>query len=441
MSKRMSRRTFLKASGGGLVLVGGTVLLGGSALDLAGRAGPAPSVMASAAGTAAGAGLTIRYWSALSGRAAQAEQALVEEFHRSQTAVRVLVQRPGGYAETARAYAAAARKGNAPDLVMLSDTAWFNLQRDRLLAPLDQRAAAAGIAFGDFAPGLLNEGLHEGQRYWLPFARSTPLFFYNADTWLQAGLPNRGPASWQELADWAPHLAGGGRAVFGHPRDTSALSWLFQSVIWQFGGAYSTPDLRPTLTEPHSLRAAQFYRDTVHGAGWARLSGDLRQDFVAGRVQSMLASSSALADLSANANFRVGVAALPRETFGATLTGGAGLALAAGASAERQAAAMQYVAFATSPENAARWARATGALPVRISALDQPAMRALLAERPGLQAALDQLGHARPQDALRTRTPSGDALIGAGLLRIMSGADPAQVWHHVTQRLASEHSG
>ncbi len=437
MSKRMSRRTFLKAGGGGLALAGAAALLGGGTLDRSGGAQRVLSAGAPGMGTAGGT-VAIRYWSGLSGRAAQAEWALVEAFNHSQGAVRVLLERHGGYADTARAYAAAARNGGAPDLVMLSDTAWFSLQRAGLLAPLEQPAAQAGIVLGDFAPGLLNEGLHERRRYWLPYARSTPLFFYNADAWARASLPDRGPETWQEFQEWAPRLAGGGRAAFGHPRDTSALSWLFQSVIWQFGGSYSAPDLRPTLAERHSLRAAQFYRDTVHGAGWARLSADLRQDFLAGRVRSMLASSSALAELGAGAGFRVGASALPRESFGATLTGGAGLSLAAGADAERQTAAMRYVAFATGPANAARWAEATGALPLRLSALERPELRRLLAERPGLQTALDQLGHARPQDALRTHSPAGDALIGAGLLRILSGGEPAQVWQEVATRLEVE---
>ncbi|HEU4321698.1 MAG TPA: extracellular solute-binding protein [Roseiflexaceae bacterium] len=434
MSKRMSRRTFLTASGGGLVLASAAALLGGGAIDPSGGARRVPLGGTPGVRAASGA-LAIRYWSALSGRAARAEQAMVEAFNRSQGAVRVVLEHRGGYADTARAYATATRNGGAPDLVMLSDTAWFSLQRAALLAPLDRPAADAEIVLGDFAPGLLNEGLHERQRFWLPYARSTPLFFYNADAWARAGLPERGPATWQEFQAWAPRLTGGGRAAFGHPQDASTLSWLFQSVIWQFGGAYSTPDLRPTLAERHSLRAAQFYRDSVHDAGWARFSPDLRGDFLAGRVRSMLASSSALADVGASAGFRVGGSALPRESFGATLTGGAGLSLAAGADPERQTAAMRYVAFATSPANAARWTEATGALPLRLSAQERPELRRLLSERPGLQTALDQLGQARPQDGLRTRTPAGDALIGAGLLRILAGGEPAKVWQDVAARL------
>jgi sn-glycerol 3-phosphate transport system substrate-binding protein len=431
MSKRMSRRSFLSACSGGAVLMGGAAVLDGArrALpSLPGLQAPAPI-----GGGSGAAPLTITYWSGLKGNLAQAEQALIRAFHASQSEVRVRYQPQAGY--SAAAQRLAERGAPQADLALLPDTAWLPLHQAGALAPLDQLAAEARLPLGDMQPGLLNESLRGGSRFWLPFARSTPLFYYNQDAWEAAGLPQRGPQSWQELEEWAPRLSGGGRAAFGHPRDPAALSWLFQAVIWQFGGAYSTPDLRLRLEEPHSLRAAQFYQDSVRGAGWARVSGDLDQAFLGGRVASLLGSSNSIARYSQGARFRVGVAALPRETFAATLTGGAGLAIPAGRPAEHQRAAMRYAAFATSPEAALVWAQATGGLPLRISALDTPRMQGLLAARPGMRTALQQVPLARPQDAARVAVPGGERLIGAGILRILEGGEPAAVWREVGAQL------
>ncbi len=53
----------------------------------------------------------------------------------------------------------------------------------------------------------------------MPFARSTPLFYYNKKHWTAAGLPDRGPNTWDELAQWAPKLkaANGGSVGFEWP--------------------------------------------------------------------------------------------------------------------------------------------------------------------------------------------------------------------------------
>ncbi|MDP1069367.1 extracellular solute-binding protein, partial [Klebsiella pneumoniae] len=51
---------------------------------------------------------------------------------------------------------------------------------------------------------LLADYLFQGKHYALPYARSTPLFYYNKAVWSQAGLPDRGPATWQEFDEWGP---------------------------------------------------------------------------------------------------------------------------------------------------------------------------------------------------------------------------------------------
>lgn len=425
----MSRRSFLRACCGSAALAGSAAILDGAGQALLGSGTRLAPTLTRAGQTP----LTVSYWSGLRGNSAEAERALIRAFHASQSEVRVSYQPQADYHTAAQRLATPA--GVRPDLALLPDTAWLPLQRAGALEPLDRLAADAGLVFGDMQPGLLNEGLRDGSRTWLPFARSTPLFYYNQDAWAAAGLPARSPHSWLELQDWAARLSGGGRVAFGHPRDPAALSWLFQAVIWQFGGAYSAPDLRLRLNEPHSLRAALFYQDSVR-QGWARSTDNLERAFLDGRVASMLASSNGLARYTQAAPFRVGVAALPRETFGATLTGGAGFAIPAGGPAERQQAAMRYVAFASSPEASLAWAEATGGLPLRLSALETPRMRALLAARPGMQTALDQLRLARPQDAARVALPGGARLIGAGLARILAGAAPVAVWAEVGARLS-----
>jgi sn-glycerol 3-phosphate transport system substrate-binding protein len=104
---------------------------------------------------------------------------------------------------------------------------------------------------------LLNEGNRQGTNYWIPFARSTPLFYYNKDIWAEAGLPDRAPANWDEFMEWAPELVQMEgdtmtRAAFVHPNSASYIAWLFQGVTWQFNGQYSLPDFTMTMTDENT---------------------------------------------------------------------------------------------------------------------------------------------------------------------------------------------
>ena len=395
----------------------------------------APTTVSSTSST-----VDITYWGSFSGGLGDAEKAMVQAFNDAQHDVKVNYQFQGSYEETAQKLTAALQAKTIPDVALLSDVWWFKFYLAKAIAPLDELAKGAGVDFADYQPVLLNEGARDGQHYWLPFARSTPLFYYNKDVWAKAGLPDRGPETWQEFNDWAPKLVQKDgdtltRAAFAHPNGASYVAWLFQGVVWQFGGAYSTPDFKITLNDPGTVAAAKYYNDTVNTFKWAVSSQDLNKDFLGGATASMMASTGGLAGYEKNATFKVGTAFLPKEKSFGCPTGGSGLAILADAPAEKQQAAMKFMAFATSPEYTTTWSQATGYMPVRVSAVSGEKMQAFFKEHPNFKVAVDQLPQTKAQDAARVFIPGGDQIIGKGLERILAAEDPATVWADVTAEL------
>jgi sn-glycerol 3-phosphate transport system substrate-binding protein len=77
--------------------------------------------------------------------------------------------------------------------------------------------------------------------------------------WSAAGLPDGGPQTWAEFAEWVPQLASSnpGIAPMTLPDGSNYLDWYFQGMIWTFGGAYSK-EWEPTFTSPESLAAGRF---------------------------------------------------------------------------------------------------------------------------------------------------------------------------------------
>lgn len=439
LTNKLTRRQMLQGLGAGA-----------GVLALAACAPVAPSAAPAVDGSNENAApsqemLTVLLWSSFSGKNGEAEQTLVDRFNEQYAGeVQVDYQVQGSYEETAQAVTRALSAQDAPDVALMSDVWWFKFYLNQALLPVDDLAATENIDFTDYQDPLINEGLRQGQHWWVPFARSTPLFYYNREMWAAAGLPDRGPETWDEFAEWAPSLVqmDGDEmqvAPFSHPNGASYIAWLFQGVVWQFGGAYSDPDFTMRLTEENSIAAGQFYADSVHKDGWARPSTDIGADFINGVTAAAMMSTGSMGGLRENATFEFGTAMLPeKEQFGCC-TGGAGLGILSTTAEEKQAPAMRYIGFVSNPESTAFWSQQTGYMPVRKSAAEGPEMTAYYEEFPQFKTAVDQLPLTRPQDSARVWVPNGDQIIGEGLERItVLQEDVATVFAEVNDTLIAE---
>jgi sn-glycerol 3-phosphate transport system substrate-binding protein len=436
--KKFTRRDVLKNSAG---------VAGLLALTACGAAPAAPTPTAAAITgapgivTQPGSKVKVTYWGSFSGVNGETEQALVDQFNSTQSDVELDYQFQGTYEETAQKLTAALQSQTAPEVSLLSDVWWFKFYVAQALQPLDGLFASANIDTSDYVDVLINEGVRQGAHYWVPMARSTPLFYYNKSLYQAAGIEDRGPETWDELAGWAERLTvrDGSeitQAAFGHPGAASYIAWVFQGVAWQFGGGYSTPDFQMMMTNPNTVRAGQFYGDSVNKDGWALFSADVQKDFITGVVASAIMSTGSMGGVLKDAPFEVGTAFLPKQDAFGCCTGGAGLSVLAGLPQEKQEAAMKWIAFATSPENTAFWAQKTGYMPVRKSAVENAEMQVYFTENPTFKTAVDQFPLTRPQDAARVFVPGGDQIIGKGLERIIvSQEDPATSFATVQSEL------
>ncbi len=449
--RQLSRRQFLKGGLGAASLLTLTACAPTAAPTTPTPVATQPAASQAAAPTAppatpaivkaTGSKVKVTYWGSFSGQLGEAEKAVVEKFNTTQSDVVLDYQFQGSYEETAQKLTAALQAKTAPEVALLSDVWWFKFYLAKAIQPLDDLLAAAKVDTNDYVDVLWNEGLRKGKHYWVPFARSTPLFYYNKELWAAAGLPDRGPETWDELAIWAPKLMKKEgseikQAAFGHPGAASYIAWLFQGVVWQFEGQYSKADFTMTMADPKNVEAGAFYGDTVNKAGWALFSADAQKDFVTGVVASVMLSTGSMGGVLQTAKFPVGTAFLPKKKQFGCCTGGSGLAILAGLPQEKQQAAVKWITFATSPENTTFWSKTTGYMPVRKSAVQSAEMQAYFKERPTFKTAVDQLPKTKPQDAARVFVPNGDQIIGKGLERIIvNKEDVAKVFGDVNKEL------
>jgi sn-glycerol 3-phosphate transport system substrate-binding protein len=246
----------------------------------------------------------------------------------------------------------------------------------------------------------------------MPWARSTPVFYWNKSHWQAAGLPDRAPKTWDEFAEWAPKLQAantGAQHAFQQPALAQYAGWSFQNNLWGWGSGWSKQNsFDITANSPASVRAIQFLQDSVYKDKWAGVaSKDQATDLSAGAVSSTIASTGSLVGILKAANFEVGTGPLPggpKVAKPVCPTGGAGVGIPAGIAKENQLAAANFIKFLTSPENTVTFSKATGYLPVRKSANVDSIVSAV----PQAKAAIDQLAVTRSQDWARVFLPGAD---------------------------------
>lgn len=408
MATRLSRRSVLKGA--------------------AGLAAAVPAVKRSSVFAApavlqeTGSKVKITYWGSFTDALGEAERGLVQRFNESQDEVEVEYQYQGTYEETAQKLTAALAAKQTPDVSLLSDVWWFKFYLNRAIAPLNDLISKYNVDTSDYVDSLWIEGIRDDVQYWIPMARSTPLFYYNKEMFREVGLESA-PKTWAELEAVAPDLTRKDgdtitRAAFAHPSAGSYIAWLFQCVVWQHGGRYSDENFNIMMTSEETITAGELYRRSVVD-GWATTPQDVNTDFLNGLTASMMASTGGLAGIERDATFEVGTAFLPEGPAGfGCCTGGSGLAILADKPAEKQEAAFKFVMYASSPEGTAWWSQNTGYMPVRKSAIQSEEMQAFFAEHPNFKTAVDQLEKTRPQDAARVFIPNGDQIIGKGLEEI-----------------------
>ncbi|MHA6620778.1 ABC transporter substrate-binding protein [Pseudonocardia sp. DLS-67] len=367
----------------------------------------------------------ITWWSNHPGQSIELEKEYIRRFQEQNPGITVnLVTAGKNYDEVAQRFQAAAGTDNTPDLVGASDVWWFRYMINGQIIPLEGLAQHLQIDTADYNKTLYDDYAFNGQHWALPYARSTPLFYYNRDAWQRAGLPDRAPETWDEFEQWAPALAQVvGRPPLGLGTATSWAAWWFCNFMWGRGGAYSQ-EWTITLDKPETLDAAEYVRALVHDkkAAAPTQGGDdgYVADFSAGVTACTMASTGSLRAIMEQAQFEVGTGFLPKGPVGPGCpTGGTGMAIASSRTPEQQLAAGMFLKFLTEPDQTANFSAGTGYMPVRTSAVDSPDMQAVFAQTPQARASVDQLATTRVQDWARAFVPSGDQYLTTAIQKIV----------------------
>lgn len=375
------------------------------AVALLGLTGCSSSDAASSSGSESSGPVTIDFWHAMSGPAANELDALVSQFNKdNDDDITVKASFQGTYADIQTKYTAAVQSGATPDLLMMNDVSTGFMVDSGHTVPAskftkdddDFDTDAVVSAAKNYYSG--DNGLEA-----MPFSVSTPVLYLNKSLVEQAGLDtSKPPTTLSEVATWAEkiHDATGAYGMSMNMAD----SWMLEELSAAGGKAFCTPnngrdgkDVRGvSLTSDTQVRfmttLQKLYQD---GAALNPGTDSDAQNaaFTSNKVAMVLTSSGAYTTVDPDGSKSV-VATFPTTSSskdaGQVIGGNALWISGKDHSTAEQKASYEFAKFLTTPDVQADWAKATGYLAMNTGAADTEVGKSTL-EDPNVATMYQQL--------------------------------------------------
>ncbi len=347
------------------------------------------------------------FWYSYGGEVRKVTEEMVKRFNSSQTKYRIDGSFQGDYFQALAKIRAAIPTKTAPAVFHVIGEVLPNLWRTGLLETLEPYATGPErTKLEDFVPALTQDGYFDylGQRvplFAIPFNRSTPILYYNEEILRAKGI--KVPTTWDELRSAAAKLTvreGTDVKVWGFEMPISW--WFWYAFLHQAGGRLLTPDGKQAAFQEVGAQVLRFWSDLILKDKTMKRPGGkdynawevANTDFINQRAAMIITSTAFLGYLTENSKFKVGGAFLPGKVRLAAPTGGTFFVMLKDATKAQKEAGWAFIRWMSEPEQTLYWSKATGYMPVRVSAVQLPATQQFYREQPNYKVAYDQLQHA-----------------------------------------------
>ena len=222
--------------------------------------------------------ITIEFWHSFSGDVQlPVIEGLVKEFNDTvgkEKGITVVPVAQGSGPQLYSKVIGAIKAGDVPAVAMtkvIYNEDYVTADASVDLTPYINDSEVGITDFDDFFPAFQEEsmGYSKEGNYSLPLAKNVDVVYYNADFFAENGLVP--PKTWDELEVVAQKIYDlTGRAAFGYDN----LSYLFQNLCYQYGGAYTNNKGDLLFLEDNAwLEGVTNYADKVWAGIW-RTAGE-----------------------------------------------------------------------------------------------------------------------------------------------------------------------
>ena len=350
----------------------------------------------------------IIWWHAMSGVNGDALNKVVDNFNKSQTAVKVETVFQGTYDDLLSKLNTALASNAAPAIAQVYDIGQAYMRQSGETVPMQAFIDRDKFNTSDFEPAVLNYYKYQDQLQSMPWNASSSILLYNKDAFKAAGLDaEKPPTTFAEVTDAAKKLtkkdASGQVTQYGF--GPSIYGWLFEQLMATSGALYcdngNGRDNRATKVAYNGAEGKailDWWKAGIDGGYFLNPGIDnagASNAFNAGKTAMYIESSASLRGSVNTAKFAVGTGIYPhpdsKPATGGNIIGGASLYILKSRPAEEQQAAWEFIKYAMTPAVQAQWNLDTGYYPVVKAAYNEQAAKDWVAKYPQFTTAVNQI--------------------------------------------------
>ena len=346
----------------------------------------------------------VEFWHTRRGDQEKALEKICREFGRQNPDIEVLPQFQGLYNDLHKKVRASIQARALPALTVAYENHVTEYMANGVVRPLDDLVGDAEIGLSESDLSDIPEPYLRANRYpqfnnqllSFPFTKSNLVMYCNLRLLRQAGF-DRPPETWDEFERQSRSIAARlGRPAYAFTIDASTLN----GMIMSHGGRPLAEDgLRTEFHLAPAVNTLALLQRMARAKTLVQVEDDdVGALFLGQRCAFALDTSSVRANMESQigSKFDWDIAHIPHGEGvpPVTVMYGPNVCLF-NSNAARERAAWKFVRYFTSPEVTARWARETGYLPVRASALDVPEMKEFYAANPRARTVYSMLATAR----------------------------------------------
>lgn len=309
----------------------------------------------------------ITFWHAMNGEQETALKKLVDKFTKENSNIKVTLQNQSSYPDLQQKITATtASPKDLPTITQAYPDWLLNAMDENLVVDLKPYIENKTLKFDnydDILEGFRQASTIDGKIYGMPFNKSTEVLWYNKTLLDKHNIAV--PRTYEEFAKASKEIKEKANIVGG---GFDSLSNYYTTYLKNEDVTF---DSKLDPTSEASKKAVNYYLDGVKG-GYFRiagtdkyLSGPFGNETIALYVGSN--AGEAFVKQGVGDKFEIGAAPYPAKYV---MQQGTDLFVFSSATAEQKTAAYKLLQFLTTKENQIEWAKATGYIPVRKSAIE-----------------------------------------------------------------------
>lgn len=313
----------------------------------------------------------ITFWHAMSQQNEEALTKITNDFMDKNPKIKVTLKNQGTYTELSQKLTDTSISPESLPTISQSYSDWsYNFVQNDLLVNLDDYIIHQKIGFDnydDILPAFREGAKIDDVTYGIPFNKSTEVMWVNQTMLKEAGITQI-PQTFEELADVSKKITAS-KKIPGAGFDS--LSNYYTTYITNKDQEYNS---KFDVKSQESVEALTYYQNGIKD-GSMRIAGAdkyLSKAFGDEKLAIYIGSSASESFVKSVSKDKFEYAVYPYPAF-KSIQQGTELVMFNSATPEQKTAAFEYMKFLVSKEQQIYWANTTGYIPVRQSAIDDPA--------------------------------------------------------------------